>query len=758
MNIDFTADVLSGLCSLDVTFTISSDDDLFDRCEDGVKYLLLDFGDGEYSTSLSFIHKHIYSSIGIYSVILYVSDTYISFDVIDNFVSVLTDQTSVIKLNYIELFGLNPILTVNYNTLFCNKLAIFTIDIDDTMFLEIKHLLIDFGDGTYSKVLSKTQYTQYRREGEYTVTLYISKTPIYFIIENDIISIINTTCIFSDTLNMNIIHIDDFDFNIDCAVHVSPMSVDLIIDISDTDFNKINYMRVDFGNGTIINTKQKEYSNQYVLDIDDDICKFYDITVYVAVLPINNLTYTKSVTKSEYVKVINSSTIFSISPDAEFGWKPFTVNFKILIDYIILVNCIKYILIDFGDGEHIYCENTLDFTHTYLNTGTFIIKAYVSYYPILYSEDLSNINSECTISFTKNIIVKELIFDCSVSPLIGLNPTTATIYVNIDQDIKPYIKYILIDFGDGYHIYSQQIKSSYSHTYLTVKVHYIDIYISNTEIDYEIKDYSGYVFNIDNFPDPTPLCRKIIYVDECKDSNSNVKKCSCKIEMKHILLRFISDMCPCEGFIPFTVTFTIVTDPNLFQLANFLLFDFGDGTYSTQKSVVHIKTYSTIGVYTPIIYMSYDPIVFNVVNNEIIVEDSDYISKYIREEYVIAMDFKVFLSPETQTKNIDSPAEFNITFSDFKVIENPGKCNHELIRGNPWLMYRIYAIFDFGDGEISEKFLTQYSHKYSLIGTYNVKLYLSIVPITYSLNGTTVTIENLADTISDSGIVIISSS
>lgn len=755
MSIDFEANITSGICPLEVIFKIIADDNLFNKCDDGIKYLLFDFGDGEFSTDLKFNHTHIYSSLSSFTVILYLSETYISFNKNEyNLIEVYTNPLSIVKLNYITIGEIFPDFNSNYTTLFTNKLVIFNIDMDDDIFSQVKYLLFDFGDGTYSETLSKIHYKAYLNSGLFTVKLYVSKIPIYFIVENNTINIINMVCIFyKEKISfIEIIKIDYLDFTIFPLFCISPMFTTLSIDISNDNYNDVQYMYIDFGDTTSSNLKQLSYSKIYNLDVCE-CCKSYDVSIYIGVVPIVDLSYTESVTKRRYIKIISKDFTFDFSADKTQGFSPLKINFEILINYSTYHNCFKNILIDFGDGGYEYTQDKLNFEYEYKTAGIFTVSVYMSYEPIVFTSINNSItvqNIDCLLYIKKNNYINiqnlkdSVIID--ITPMAGLHCLEITINLNILSSVLNLIKYILIDFDDGTYIYSQQILKTYSNIYKIPMNYIVKIYISDEEIDFTIDDFADYPFNLTCLnANSIEMCRKVITFNECK--NYRVGSYLFEISVRHALFTYVADLCPCSGWTPLPVNFTIIIDDDIFNLVNYLLFDFGDGTYSETLSKTHYKLYSIVGIYSPILYLSTNKIIFTIdVNNKIII-DSDCISKYTRIDYVAVMKPGFTITPIYQTGTKGYTATFTVDKDSIPIDQrHPNRCADEPLKGYIWSNYIWNALFDFGDGKISTDFIDVYQHTYLSIGIFTAILYLSVVEIDYDINGNIITVNNISDT------------
>ena len=751
MIIDFKADVTSGICSLDVKFEIISDDDeIFDNCEENIKYLILDYGDGSYSTSLKFNQNHIYTSIGLYTVSLYVSDKYISFDIDENnFIIVLNDSTSVIKTNYIEVLPLFPNLYVNHDILFSGNLAIFTIDITDEDFKNVSYLLLDYGDGTYSTQLVKTHYKQYSTEAEYIATLYVSNTKIFFKVENNKITLLNENCVFKSQIEIIVVDID-LDFEIDIPYCISPLYTTLSLKISDIDFNKIRYMKVDFGDGNISYLKQKKYYNEYLVSKEDG-CNSFDVTVYASMDKIIDLDYSKIITKKSYVKVINDEIDFTFLSDVFLGPPPLQVNFKIDMNFMVLINCIKFILIDFDDETYEYCEDCrdkLNYFHEFKTEGIFKVKSYLSFDPIQFTTGPMIVESECIIEKELIIITENIDLECSVEPSEAINPVTSIINIGIPENFKDYMKYLLIDFGDGQFIYTDKIESEYTHNYTEPGQYSISSYVSDKKITYEIKDMSDLQFKIPSYPEAIPECRNVLVVNDC---DGRIRHCFSDLNVKHTFFSYSADLCPCEGFIPFTVLFTIIISMELFDRVNYILFDFGDGTHyeypkdNNEKTLSILKEYTTVGIFSPILYLCSSPIDFTIEDSIISVNNLKYVSNYMRQDYVVAMNFDFLFTPDNQKINVDENATFDVEMLGVPEPKYQAKCSTDLPKGDPWGKYNPYTIIDFGDGYHDIKFLNEYIHTYVLGGTFTVIIYLSLQPIKFSVIGKKVVVVSPTD-------------
>jgi len=906
MDNDFEANLTSGICPFEVAFKIISDIDLFDRCDDGIKYLLFDFGDGLYSTSLSFFHNHTYTKIGTYSVSLYLSNEYISYDLNQyGYIEVNSNIKPISKLNYIIVSSFYPQFSVNYTKLFINKLVIFQIDIDDLIFSQVNFILFDFGDGSYSDILSKKHYKQYTKEGIYTVTLYISKSPILFKVKNGIINVISNKCLFYKTkINcITIIELDKLDFYAIPTFCVGSLYTKFTLDIANSDFNLISDIRFEFGDDTSSILKQKEYTKTYSL-LDCECCEKYNVNLYVGLGPINDLDYTESVKKEEYIHLISKDFTFDITVDNDHGFLPLEINFKIDIDLNVYMNCIKYILIDFGDGNYKYCSDEFEFNHIYTTEGLFTVIVYMSYEQIKYTVNSGIIvEGDCCLKVVKpNLIdVRKLIFTCQFDPIEGLLELEVTLDIIITDRVLEFCKYILIDFGDSNYIYSTTINRQYKHIYTVPKLYYAAVYISDVKINFEIQDVSDVDLNVSCLnPQSVEECRKIIHFNPC--DNPRVVKCEENIRVKKILFVFISNHCPCDGLISslscvgfwynfsfifisgstksdltpnrlklqidglpsgykiplkdddvdiytletnkltsefnwaakktdgmivnsidsfstitvqilestnidkiriksnvrnltldvnsvitfnktqtefkinganftpfiytkspiefygfdnyqssnqyqeekslvimpyyqlitdnsisaFTVTFTISITDEDFKLVRYLLFDFGDGTYSQIISKTHTKSYITTGIFTVILYLSTNEIKFNVECKKIIVENVDKMHSYKLIDYVNVVEVKFKVSPDSQTNIKNSTLYFNVTYetTTFEP-SSESSCPNKPAKGNIWKTFEWYGLFDYGDGTYENKFSTIYSHTYTKMGIYVTVLYLS---------------------------------
>jgi PKD repeat protein len=232
--------------------------------------------------------------------------------------------------------------------------------------------------------------------------------------------------------------------------------------------------------------------------------------------------------------------------------------------------------------------------------------------------------------------------------------------------------------------------------------------------------------------------------DEC--SNIRVKECINVVNVKYVLFTYISDSCPCQGFIPFTVMFTIIIDPEDFKLVKYALFDFGDGTYSIDVALMYLHIYKFVGIYTPTLYLSTTPILFSIDQYNIVVE-SDCISKYTRLDYVVAIYPGFIITPDTQTSTKYYTATFTVNKYSIPIDQrHPNKCIAEPLKGDIWASYEWNAFFDFGDGEFSTEFIDIYTHLYKYVGTYKATLYLSINFIDYDVVGTVINIINISET------------